>query len=137
VQTTSYSLGLIVLATLLAGFGSAFRASANEGKLSPTSIKVDTSQDLGAWEGWGSSLAWWARAIGGSANADYYADLIYTDKIIDGYPALGLNIVRYNVGGGGIDQTKENKGRNSNGRWTFTVIGLIQATAIQRTGTGQ
>ena len=68
---------------------------------------MDSAQDFGTWEGWGSSLAWWARAIGGTANADYYADLIYTTNMTDGLPGLGLNIVRYNIGGGGINQPQE------------------------------
>jgi galactan endo-1,6-beta-galactosidase len=71
---------------------------------------IDPTRDRGAWEGWGSSLAWWGRAVGGTGNADYYADLIYTMKTVDGYPGLGLNIVRYNVGGGGTQQPQENKG---------------------------
>jgi galactan endo-1,6-beta-galactosidase len=114
-------LGWIVLAVLLAAFGSAFRARASEATLALTSIKVDPSQDLGAWEGWGSSLAWWARAIGGTANADYYAELIYTDKTINGYPGLGLNLVRYNVGGGGLDQPEENKGPKL--QWQMDIHG--------------
>src|ERR1700739_1292789 len=64
-------------------------------------VMMDPTPDLGTWEGWGSSLAWWGRAVGGTANADYYADLLYTTKSVDGYPGLGLNIVRYNGGGGG------------------------------------
>jgi galactan endo-1,6-beta-galactosidase len=87
----------------------------------PISIKVDSSQDLGTWDGWGNSLAWWARAIGGTANADHYADLIYTDKTIDGYPGLGLNIVRYNVGGGGVNQPRENKGAKL--QWYMDIHG--------------
>lgn len=70
----------------------------------PIVVHIDPSQDLGEWEGWGSSLAWWGRAIGRTGNADFYVDLIYTTKVIDGYPGLGLNIVRYNVGGGGTKQ---------------------------------
>lgn len=90
-------------------------------------IKIEPTQDLGVWQGWGSSLAWWAKAIGGTANADYYADLIYTRKNIAGYPGLGLNIVRYNVGGGGINQPTENKGpklqwqMDIHGYWTNPV----------------
>ena len=82
---------------------------------------VDPSRDLGVWEGWGSSLAWWAHAVGGSSNADFYADLIYTTRITDGCPGLGLNIVRYNVGGGGINQSHENKGPNL--KWYMDVHG--------------
>ena len=117
----SYRWRLIAFAVLLAAFGYTFRAAANRGTPALILIKVDSSQDLGTWEGWGSSLAWWARAIGGTANADYYADLIYTDKTIDGYPGLGLNIARYNVGGGGINQPQENKGAKL--QWQMDIHG--------------
>jgi galactan endo-1,6-beta-galactosidase len=82
---------------------------------------VDVTTDKGDWEGWGSSLAWWGRAVGGTKNADYYADLIYTMRTIDGNPGLGLNVVRYNVGGGGIDQLRENKGPKLN--WYMDIHG--------------
>lgn len=100
--------------------------SAPEGKPTPdtpstSSISVDRSHDLGTWEGWGSSLAWWGRAIGGTQNADYYADLIYTTKETDGLPGIGLNIVRFNVGGGGINQPRENKGQKL--QWQMDIHG--------------
>lgn len=44
------------------------------------------------FEGWGTSLAWWANVAGGFANRATYADLVFTQ--------LKLNIVRYNIGGG-------------------------------------
>jgi galactan endo-1,6-beta-galactosidase len=84
-------------------------------------ISLDRSHDLGAWEGWGSSLAWWGRAVGGTQNADYYADLIYTTRETDGLPGIGLNIVRYNVGGGGINQPRENKGPKL--QWQMDISG--------------
>jgi galactan endo-1,6-beta-galactosidase len=88
---------------------------------SSVSISVDRSHDFGTWEGWGSSLAWWGRAVGGTQNADYYADLIYTTKETDGLPGIGLNIVRYNVGGGGINQPQENKGQKL--QWQMDIHG--------------
>ncbi len=76
-------------------------------------VTVDPSRSWGPWDGWGSSLAWWGRAIGSSRNANLYADLIYTTGNIriagKYYPGLGFNIVRYNVGGGGINQHLERK----------------------------
>ena len=72
---------------------------------SATSITatVDPTKKWNTWDGWGSSLAWWARAIGGTRNAGIYADLIYTTSDIsvaeEKYPGLGFNIARYNVGG--------------------------------------
>lgn len=84
-------------------------------------VAVDPFQNQGKWQGWGSSLAWWARAIGGTANADDYADLIYTTNSNHDYPGLGLNIVRYNVGGGGMNQPSENKGPKL--QWQMDIHG--------------
>jgi O-glycosyl hydrolase len=44
------------------------------------------------FEGWGTSLCWWAHVVGGYTNREAYADLAFKE--------LGLNIVRYNIGGG-------------------------------------
>jgi len=44
------------------------------------------------FEGWGTSLCWWANVLGGSTNREQYADLAFKK--------LQLNIVRYNIGGG-------------------------------------
>eukprot|EP01133_Synstelium_polycarpum_P003472 gene3472-3952_t len=53
----------------------------------------------GKWEGWGTSLAWWAQTYG---NNETLADIMFTlqnvtymDTVL---PGLGLNIVRYNAG---------------------------------------
>ena len=110
-----------LLTVLLHDAGSSHRAQAQKRAPKAEIVKPDPAKNLGQWEGWGSSLAWWARAIGGTANADYYADLIYTTKSTDGYPGLGLNIVRYNVGGGGVDQPKENKGPKL--QWQMDIHG--------------
>ena len=106
---------------LLTGCVLSLRAHAQQSGPATVIVKVNPTKNLGQWEGWGSSLAWWARAIGGTANADYYADLIYTMKSTDGYPGLGLNIVRYNVGGGGTNQPQENKGPKL--QWQMDIHG--------------
>ncbi len=50
----------------------------------------------GYFEGWGTSLCWWANRIGYSDElASRAADLFY-----DKEKGLGLNIMRYNIGGG-------------------------------------
>jgi O-glycosyl hydrolase len=62
----------------------------------PNFVYVDS------FDGWGSSLCWWANVAGGYANRSTYADLAFTQ--------LKLNIVRYNIGGGenpGISNTME------------------------------
>lgn len=101
--------------------GSSFHAQTQQVVGTAKTVKIDPSENLGQWEGWGSSLAWWARAVGGTANADYYADLIYTTKSTGGYPGLGLNIVRYNLGGGGINKPQENKGPKL--QWQMDIHG--------------
>ncbi len=44
------------------------------------------------FEGWGTSLCWWANVVGGYSNRQEYAALAFEQ--------LKLNIVRYNIGGG-------------------------------------
>ncbi len=115
---------VIVAAVACCGFVSPADDQGQAPATAATATSIDPSRDLGEWEGWGSSLAWWARAIGGTGNADHYADLIYTTKSIDGCPGLGLNIVRYNVGGGGIKQPQENKGPKL--QWQMDIHGYWQ-----------
>ncbi|HTI98052.1 MAG TPA: glycoside hydrolase [Dongiaceae bacterium] len=53
----------------------------------------------GVWEGWGTSLCWWANVFGPRADL---ADLLFTTNAVtlndQTLPGLGLNIVRYNAG---------------------------------------
>jgi len=51
----------------------------------------------GAWEGWGTSLAWFGYFIG-SFPEDRLNLLL--DLLFDPNKGLGLTIVRYNIGGG-------------------------------------
>jgi galactan endo-1,6-beta-galactosidase len=60
---------------------------------------VNPGTGWGTWEGWGTSLAWWAKAYG---NRDDLADIAFTTGTVPyngtSLPGLGLNIVRYNAG---------------------------------------
>jgi O-glycosyl hydrolase len=58
---------------------------------------VDPSIQYQTWEGWGTSLAWWAKVVGGYPEP---ARSEYIEKAFDPVKGLGLNIVRYNIGGG-------------------------------------
>ncbi|MEV5435925.1 glycoside hydrolase [Streptomyces sp. NPDC052682] len=62
-------------------------------------VAVNPSTTYGTWEGWGTSLAWWANVFGGR---DDFADLFFTTKSVTyngaSLPGLGLNIARYNLG---------------------------------------
>lgn len=64
------------------------------------SVRPNASQTWGAWEGWGTSLSWWANVFGQRADL---ADLVFTLKDThlgnDTLPGLGMTIARYNAGG--------------------------------------
>jgi len=63
----------------------------------PAIVIVDPTIRYGTWQGWGTSLAWWAKVVGAfpePARSDYM------DKIFSPSHGLGLNVVRYNIGGG-------------------------------------
>ena len=67
-------------------------------KLKPTEASIfnDTNGDgLGEFEGWGTSLCWWANRIG-------YSDKLTEEaaKLFFSPEGLDMNIGRYNVGGG-------------------------------------
>ncbi|KAL0933983.1 glycoside hydrolase family 30 protein (endo-beta-1,6-galactanase) [Colletotrichum truncatum] len=64
-----------------------------------TTTIIDAKSDRGTWEGWGTSLAWWARKFG---NRDDLADIFFTTKSTTftgvNLPGLGFNIARHNAG---------------------------------------
>ncbi|KAL3673562.1 hypothetical protein V7S43_001267 [Phytophthora oleae] len=67
-------------------------------------VKADAGTTLiSSWDGWGTSLCWWANVFG---DREDIADLLFTTKeavTLNGstssLPALGLTIARYNIGG--------------------------------------
>lgn len=87
----------IVAAFVLAACGAVDDPSAEVA--SGLTAKMNPSATRGTWEGWGTSLAWWAKQFG---QRDDLADLVFTLKTVtyDGtaVPGLGLNIARYNAG---------------------------------------
>ncbi|TPX65015.1 hypothetical protein CcCBS67573_g08247 [Chytriomyces confervae] len=77
------------------------------------SISANASNTLiPKWEGFGASLSSWAVAAGGSQVQSKLADLFYSTKTVTvmvkgkerRLPGLGLNIVRYNIGGTGKER---------------------------------
>lgn len=50
------------------------------------------------FEGWGTSLAWWANVIGGWSDNEKKSEIM--DLVFSEENGLGLNIVRYNIGAG-------------------------------------
>mmetsp|Transcript_25907 Transcript_25907/g.54717 ORF Transcript_25907/g.54717 Transcript_25907/m.54717 type:complete len:508 (+) Transcript_25907:49-1572(+) len=63
---------------------------------------IHPAKRWGVWEGWGTSLCWWAKAFG---QRDDLADLFFTVNftVFNGtlLPGLGMNIARYNAGATG------------------------------------
>lgn len=58
---------------------------------------VDPNQRYQTTEGWGTSLCWFGNVIGGWSDV---AQTELADLLFDDEAGLGLNIVRYNIGGG-------------------------------------
>lgn len=62
-------------------------------------VSISPGADYGVWEGWGTSLAWWANVFG---DRDDFADIFFTTRSVSyngvTLPGLGLNIARYNLG---------------------------------------
>lgn len=64
----------------------------------PQTVKILPNEEspFGEWDGWGTSLCWWANYLGYSEKlVDEAAKAIFNPD-----EGLGLNIVRYNIGGG-------------------------------------
>lgn len=65
---------------------------------SSQTVKVDVSMSNQTLEGWGTSLSWFANSIGGWTNTTNQANLM--NALFSPSSGLGLNYVRYNIGGG-------------------------------------
>ncbi|CAG8643681.1 4167_t:CDS:10 [Gigaspora margarita] len=72
---------------------SIFLSVVNAGK----TVFIDPHDPWQVFEGWGTSLCWWANAFGGFPDVvrNQAADLVF-----DFNKGLGLNVIRYNIGGG-------------------------------------
>jgi len=93
---------------------------------------VDPShvRDHGTWEGWGTSLCWWAAVPWETPRPDVIADLLFTREDVIRFqttthgtyelPGLGMTIARYNAGasGQGMKEGKLYEARKMPGFWT-------------------
>ena len=68
-----------------------------QGSLAAEVVLVDPAAQYQVMDGWGASLCWWATIVGGwkDEKREAIADLLFHPT-----KGLGLNIVRYNIGGG-------------------------------------
>lgn len=57
---------------------------------------LDANQVLAVWKGWGTSLAWWGNAVGRWSDPSRQAVF----QALFSRQGLGLNLLRYNIGGG-------------------------------------
>ena len=76
---------------------SSFGACLCTNAFAQTKVVVDPSKKYQVFEGWGTSLCWWAVLVGAwdEANRDQFLG-----AVADPDTGLGYNIFRYNVGGG-------------------------------------
>jgi O-glycosyl hydrolase len=71
-------------------------------------IRVDLHAEQGVFQGWGTSLAWWANAVGRWPNVQ--CDAVIRRIFGLEYGGLGLTVARFNAGGGenpGVEVTME------------------------------
>ncbi|TCM99568.1 O-glycosyl hydrolase [Paenibacillus sp. BK033] len=61
-------------------------------------IQIKPENGYDGFEGWGTSLAWWGHIVGQWSDRNKQDEIM--DLIFDADKGLGLNIVRYNIGGG-------------------------------------
>lgn len=76
------------------------------GSNNTTYITVDPATQHQTMEGWGTSLAWWANMVGGWDMIDpndpngRTKKEVLSELLFDPEKGIGINIVRYNIGGG-------------------------------------
>ncbi len=86
-------------------------------------VKVDATVRYQTFEGWGTSLCWWANHVGGWSEANRNA---VVEAVVDPVGGLGYNIFRYNIGGGEnpahdhMQQYRDMPGfQQADGTWNF------------------
>ncbi|SFD53668.1 O-Glycosyl hydrolase [Paenibacillus catalpae] len=72
--------------------------SNNERTIAETAIQIRPEKGYDGFEGWGTSLAWWGHIVGRWSSEEKLDEVM--DLIFDADKGLGLNIIRYNIGGG-------------------------------------
>ena len=88
-------IACLMTVLMLAGIVSAAGEENTDMQVRIDPVNISKFND-GVFEGWGTSLCWWANRIGYS---DALAQLA-AEAFCDPVKGLGLNILRYNIGGG-------------------------------------
>ncbi|GAA3787189.1 glycoside hydrolase [Streptomyces phyllanthi] len=94
----------LVLGAGLVASPAATAATADSSPQSAVTVRIDPSYRQQRFEGWGTSLVWFANATGGYPDPirRRLADMLF------GEDGLGLNIARYNIGGGNAPDVRKN-----------------------------
>jgi O-glycosyl hydrolase len=105
-----------------------------------TLVKINTAVRHQTFEGWGTSLCWWANHVGGWSATGRNAVVA---AVVDPAAGLGFNIFRYNIGGGEnpahdhMGQYREMPGfEPSSGTWDWTADANQRAVLQQIVDTG-
>ncbi|MER7394511.1 glycoside hydrolase [Streptomyces sp. NPDC000151] len=96
-------LGIVTTTALATGTALIGTASPAGAATESVTVRPDPSYRQQAFQGWGTSLAWFANVTGGYPEPirEKLADLLFGDK------GLALNIARYNIGGGNAPDVKD------------------------------
>jgi hypothetical protein len=96
-RRTAWALGLALVLTLT--LTSPAGAAALAGGAGPVSgAVVVTGQAAYRFQGWGTSLAWWANVVGGWRSAGQVEDALFGLPDARHPDRLGLNVIRYDIG---------------------------------------
>lgn len=106
-----------------------------------TLVKVNPAVRYQTFEGWGTSLCWWADRVGGWDASGRNA---VVDAIVNPVSGLGYNVFRYNIGGGDapahdhMDAHREMPGfEPSAGTWNWDADANQRAVLQQIVKSGQ
>lgn len=103
VRTLTTAVPLALAATLVTTPVSTATATAATPPPNSVTIRIDPSYQQQTFEGWGTSLVWFANATGG------YPEPIRRQLVdmLFGEDGLNLNIARYNIGGGNAPDVRK------------------------------
>lgn len=73
-------------------------ASTSPVQAAETELSINPAIEYQTFKGWGTSLSWWANAVGGWKDKQKQSEIL--DLLYDENKGLGLNVARYNIGGG-------------------------------------
>jgi hypothetical protein len=90
----------ILTLSLAAALLPVMSGTATAGSPLPDSAGAVQLTSLGAYrfQGWGTSLAWWANVVGGWRSANQIDDALFGLPDREHPDRLGLNVLRYNIG---------------------------------------